>query len=89
MSENDESPREPREGALTSGSVVRLKSGGPAMTVQWHDAENDSVVCTWQFRGRAAQERYNAQMLERCDPEPHNPVFAQKRGPKRTRRAKA
>jgi uncharacterized protein YodC (DUF2158 family) len=88
MSENDESPREPREGALRTGSVVRLKSGGPAMTVQWHDAENDSVVCTWQFRGRASRERYFATMLERCEPDAQAPGFVQKRGAKRARRAK-
>lgn len=80
--------KEPREGELKTGTVVRLKSGGPAMTVQWHDADTDWVICSWQFRGRAAKERYCAPMLERSAADAQEPGFAQKVGAKAASEAK-
>lgn len=31
----------------TSGAKVRLKSGGPNMTVQWYDEDTEQVFCKW------------------------------------------
>lgn len=81
--------KEPREGELKTGTIVRLKSGGPAMTVQWHDANTDWVICSWQFRGRAATERYCGGMLERALPDAQQPGSAQKAGAKAASEAKS
>ena len=37
------------------GDVVRLKSGGPKMTVQWLYPTDEAVRCSW-FKGLDIQE---------------------------------
>lgn len=38
------------EQTLKPGDVVRLKSGGPRMTVDWIDTDGHEIICTW-FKG--------------------------------------
>lgn len=32
---------------INEGDVVRLKSGGPRMTVDWVDTERGTITCSW------------------------------------------
>ena len=48
------------------GDVVRLKSGGPAMTVQSVKAEG-RLFCQWFVEGEPHSEYFHADSLERVD----------------------
>jgi uncharacterized protein YodC (DUF2158 family) len=54
------------QGELRPGKIVRLKSGGPPMTIAVFDVTDGLVYCHYFFRGRTGQARYSAQMLEPC-----------------------
>ncbi len=58
----------PEKNRFEVGDVVRLKSGGPPMSVCWQDVEHDRVLLCWFFRGKAEEATYRADMLERCEP---------------------
>jgi uncharacterized protein YodC (DUF2158 family) len=55
-------------GELRPGKIVRLKSGGPPMTIAVFDVTDGLVYCHYFFRGRTGQARYSPEMLERCEP---------------------
>ena len=50
--------------AIQVGSTVRLKSGGPTMTVRYIDAVNEVVFCQWFERGRLNQGSFPPGSLE-------------------------
>jgi uncharacterized protein YodC (DUF2158 family) len=55
-------------GRLRPGEIVRLKSGGPPMTIALFDVTDGLVYCHYFFRGRTGQARYLVEMLEPCGP---------------------
>jgi len=55
------------KGELRPGAVVRLKSGGPPMTIAVFDVTDGLVYCHWNVRGRTGQARYSPEMLEPCE----------------------
>ena len=50
-------------GDIRPGAVVRLKSGGPAMTVAVFDLTDGLIYCHWIAGGRPFAGRYCAEML--------------------------
>ena len=57
---------------LQPGDVVRLKSGGPNMTIQKIVPEFGTVLCKWINEHREPrQERYTLEALEKVEPEPN------------------
>ncbi|MGJ7501626.1 DUF2158 domain-containing protein [Variovorax sp. ZT5P49] len=48
------------------GDVVKLKSGGVAMTVQWISGE--AALCVWQEGARPIEQKYNVVVLEKFEP---------------------
>ncbi|MCF5759182.1 DUF2158 domain-containing protein [Aeromonas veronii] len=57
-------------GTFKSGDVVRLKSGGPAMTVTSlkKDASTETYYCRWfssESSSKSELEHFNAECLER------------------------
>jgi uncharacterized protein YodC (DUF2158 family) len=51
------------------GDVVRLKSGGPPMTVDEKGQYGDELVCHW-FDGKTPMSReFAPDLLERCEPD--------------------
>jgi uncharacterized protein YodC (DUF2158 family) len=50
------------------GDVVRLKSGGPMMTVNIADADGQSCHCEWFVNGEAQRGYYNMESLEKATP---------------------
>jgi uncharacterized protein YodC (DUF2158 family) len=55
------------EGELRPGKIVRLKSGGPPMTIAVVDIVDGLVYCHYFWRGTTGQARYSAEMLEACE----------------------
>ena len=51
---------------IKAGSVVKLKSGGFAMSVAW--VEEGSAYCQWQDGAKAMGEKYAVVVLELFDP---------------------
>jgi uncharacterized protein YodC (DUF2158 family) len=51
---------------IKAGDVVKLKSGGVAMTVAW--IEDGSAYCQWQDGSKAVGENYQVIVLEAFDP---------------------
>ncbi len=54
-------------GMLRPGKIVRLKSGGPPMTIAVVDIVDGLVYCHYFWRGTTGQARYSAEMLEPCE----------------------
>lgn len=54
------------------GSVVRLKSGGPAMTVHLHTKHSisDNVICKWFDGNNVKTEEFKILTLEPCPAPP-------------------
>ena len=52
------------------GDVVRLKTGGPEMTVEATDEKSPDVICTWiaeRFAGTVGSRRYCCRSwMRRC-----------------------
>lgn len=51
-------------GNVKPGDVVRLKSGGPKMTVSSLDTYNHIVYCKWFVHDELKSERFNPESLE-------------------------
>ncbi|MBU4564049.1 MAG: YodC family protein [Desulfarculus sp.] len=49
---------------VKEGDVVRLKSGGPQMTVKFVDREFHSVVCQWFEGHKLAEGNFSPESLE-------------------------
>jgi uncharacterized protein YodC (DUF2158 family) len=58
MSESAKRPR------LRGGDIVRLKSGGPLMTISDYDRDVGVVFCGWFWRGRCFGERFGIDQLD-------------------------
>jgi uncharacterized protein YodC (DUF2158 family) len=60
------------EKKFTIGNVVRLKSGGPKMTVNGYysfdgeDSDTD-VVCTWFEKGKVQEATFHQDLLKLLD----------------------
>jgi uncharacterized protein YodC (DUF2158 family) len=55
---------------LVPGDVVRLKSGGPAMTVvETARSHRDSWWCSWSHDGQVKNDTFLPAQLERCEPD--------------------
>ena len=53
-----------------TGAVVRLKSGGPAMTVNYSDESDQSVHCYWFTKDRqVVSDAFCKDMLIACEPD--------------------
>ena len=52
------------------GDVVRLKSGGPDMTVEATDAKSADVVCTWLAENERQHSRFKSLTLRKVDTRP-------------------
>lgn len=46
------------------GEILRLRSGGPPMTVTWLIPEDGVVVCRWFWRGRIFHSEFHPEHLE-------------------------
>jgi uncharacterized protein YodC (DUF2158 family) len=51
-------------GEIRPGKLVKLKSGGPPMTVAVFDMTDGLIYCHWIAGGRPFAARYSAEMLE-------------------------
>jgi uncharacterized protein YodC (DUF2158 family) len=51
--------------SFTVGTTVKLKSGGPTMTIQ--AIADDSVTCVWFDKGKLRKSKFLADMLEDSD----------------------
>jgi uncharacterized protein YodC (DUF2158 family) len=67
-------------GEIRPGKLVKLKSGGPPMTVAVFDTVDGLIYCHWIAGGRPFAARYSAEMLEPAPPGAVPPAPA-KRGP--------
>ena len=47
------------------GDVVRLKTGGPEMTVEAADEKSPDVICTWIAETIRRHARFNALLLHK------------------------
>jgi len=52
------------------GEVVRLKTGGPEMTVEAFDAKTPDVVCTWLADKVLQHSRFKSLTLRKVDAAP-------------------
>jgi uncharacterized protein YodC (DUF2158 family) len=68
------------EGEIRPGKLVKLKSGGPPMTVAVFDTTDGFIYCHWIAGGRPFAARYSAEMLEPAERGAMPPAPA-KRGP--------
>ncbi|MFO1187534.1 MAG: DUF2158 domain-containing protein [Alphaproteobacteria bacterium] len=51
------------------GEIVRLKSGGPPMTVTGSYPEEGSIWCRWFWRGRVFKEEFALEYIEPAEPD--------------------
>ena len=49
------------------GDVVRLKTGGPEMTVEAVEARSPDVICTWLAQTVRRHGRFKALLLQKMD----------------------
>jgi uncharacterized protein YodC (DUF2158 family) len=56
--------------AIQDGSLVWLKSGGPAMTVKWEDENTGGWVCTWFVKNEIKEHSFSEHQLTETDPNP-------------------
>ena len=52
------------------GDVVRLKTGGPEMTVEAADAKDADVICTWLADEAPQHRRFKSLTLRKIEAEP-------------------
>jgi uncharacterized protein YodC (DUF2158 family) len=52
------------------GDVVRLKTGGPEMTVEAADARDADVICTWLADKAPQHRRFKSLTLRKLKPAP-------------------
>ncbi len=54
---------------LKAGEIVRLKSGGPEMTIEeisrWHESSKDQAKCTWFNGGKIESKIFELTSLEK------------------------
>lgn len=55
------------EGEITVGSTVRLKSGGPLMTVEELIPDKKAVKCTWFEKNKLCREQFPVSILDADD----------------------
>jgi uncharacterized protein YodC (DUF2158 family) len=53
-------------GLLQVGELVRLKSGGPVMTVEEMDGEG-RIICVWTGVGGFSREAFKGELLKRYE----------------------
>jgi uncharacterized protein YodC (DUF2158 family) len=56
--------------SLKVGDLVRLKIGGPAMTIEAVDGKSPVVICTWIAGAVRHRGRFNASILQKVEDEP-------------------
>ena len=61
--------------ALSVGDVVRLKTGGPEMTVESTAQKGADVLCTWLAEGVAQRSHFKALTLRRVEATPPKLTF--------------
>jgi uncharacterized protein YodC (DUF2158 family) len=54
---------------LKVGDVVRLKTGGPEMTVEVVEAKTPEVICTWLAEKTSLHSRFKSLTLRKIDAE--------------------
>ena len=52
------------------GDLVRLKTGGPEMTVEAVDARSPDVICTWVAESVRRHGRFKALLLQKVEDKP-------------------
>ena len=55
------------------GDIVRLKTGGPEMTVEAVDMKGPDVICTWVAETVRRHGRFKALLLQKVDEKVLNP----------------
>jgi uncharacterized protein YodC (DUF2158 family) len=55
---------------LKVGDLVRLKIGGPAMTIEAVDGKSPVVICTWIAGAVRHRGRFNASILQKVEDTP-------------------
>jgi uncharacterized protein YodC (DUF2158 family) len=64
---------------LKIGDVVRLKTGGPEMTVEAVDTNSSDVFCTWFAENASQRSRFKSLILRKVEQEPictdHSSLF--------------
>jgi uncharacterized protein YodC (DUF2158 family) len=55
------------------GDVVRLKTGGPEMTVEAVEARSPDVICTWLAQTMRRHGRFKALLLQKVEEKLLNP----------------
>jgi len=55
---------------LNVGDVVRLKTGGPEMTVEAVDAKSPDVICTWHADEVHQHSRFKSLTLRKVEAKP-------------------
>jgi uncharacterized protein YodC (DUF2158 family) len=55
------------------GDIVRLKTGGPEMTVAAVEAKNPDLICTWIAEGVGRHGRFKALLLQKVEQEVPEP----------------
>jgi uncharacterized protein YodC (DUF2158 family) len=56
--------------AFKAGDVVRLKTGGPEMTVEAVDTKSPDVICTWVAEKASQRSRFKSLTLRKVDAKP-------------------
>jgi uncharacterized protein YodC (DUF2158 family) len=51
---------------IKAGDVVKLRSGGPSMTVSW--IENDEAYCEWFLANKLEGAKFNLTSLVKAQP---------------------
>ena len=55
------------------GDIVRLKTGGPEMTVEAVDMKGPDVICTWVAETVRRHGRFKVSLLQKVDGKVLNP----------------
>ena len=56
---------------MNAGDIVRLKSGGPDMTVELAEDVKSKVVCVWMSNGKVMRGKFEKTALKAA--KPHDP----------------
>ena len=52
------------------GDVVRLKTGGPEMTVEASDGKSPDIICTWLAEKARQHSRFKSLTLRKVEAKP-------------------
>jgi uncharacterized protein YodC (DUF2158 family) len=58
---------------LKVGDLVRLKIGGPEMTIEAVDGKSPAVICTWIAGAVRRRGRFNASILQKVEEKQDKP----------------